>query len=274
MIEQRSAAFADRLNRFAAEVPDARVAVIAAQLAAPLRVAVCGRRGVGRRTVARALCYAGSVITAPSDAELTVYVLAEVAKPEDVTAVAALPRPMLAVLNKADLTGRGALAEVRTRLAVPTEPMAGLLALAVLAGRFDDRCWAALQRLAADPVDPGPVDLFLAGPHPLPRTVRRRLCDTLDMPAITDALAAIRAGGSVDQVVGRLRRLSGVDPVLHRLSVLGAGPRHRRLRDAVARLEALAVGDARVAGLLTDHRTVLARAALRLGCAVEPPEDP
>ncbi|HZC51447.1 MAG TPA: hypothetical protein VE441_02985, partial [Mycobacterium sp.] len=51
--------FVDELARFATEHADARVTTIAERAAAPLRVAVRGRRGVGRGTVARALDRAG-----------------------------------------------------------------------------------------------------------------------------------------------------------------------------------------------------------------------
>jgi hypothetical protein len=86
--------FVDELARFAAEHADARVTAIAERAAAPLRVAVRGRRGVGRSTVARALDRAGSAseitVSSPgcagdrspdSDVDVIVYVTAEVIKP-------------------------------------------------------------------------------------------------------------------------------------------------------------------------------------------------
>ena len=83
---------------------DPRCAAIAKRLATPLRVAVTGRRGVGRSTVARALACAGLAVTPPRGmADVDVYVLAEVVKPEDRAAIEAAGRPVLAVLNKADL---------------------------------------------------------------------------------------------------------------------------------------------------------------------------
>jgi hypothetical protein len=71
-------------------------------------VAVSGRRGVGRSTVAHALARAGELcgtitVTTSSEADVDVYVVAEVVKPEDCDAIAATGRPVLAVLNKADL---------------------------------------------------------------------------------------------------------------------------------------------------------------------------
>ena len=93
--------FVDELARFAAGHADARVTAIAERVAAPLRVAVRGRRGVGRSTVARALDRAGiaSGITVQpgghrrQDVDVVVYVTAEVVKPEDPDAIAAARRP-------------------------------------------------------------------------------------------------------------------------------------------------------------------------------------
>jgi hypothetical protein len=104
--------FVDELARFAAGRSDPRVTAVAERAGAPLRVDVRGRRGVGRRTVARALDRAGAGCgisattgSAPSAADAVVYVTAEVIKPEDTEAIAAAGRPVLAVLNKADLAG-------------------------------------------------------------------------------------------------------------------------------------------------------------------------
>src|SRR5262245_42695953 len=88
--------FVDRLARFAAAAADPRVTATAKRVASPLRVAVCGRPGVGRRTVAHALDRAGLpsgiTVTARTDpVDVTVYVMAEVVKSEDRDAVAALP---------------------------------------------------------------------------------------------------------------------------------------------------------------------------------------
>lgn len=106
--------FVDELARFATSSADQRVVAIAQRAAEPLRVAVRGRPGVGCRTVARALQGAGSssgmTVTpqaraADSDVDLVVYVTVEVVKPEDREAIAATRRPVVAVLNKADLAG-------------------------------------------------------------------------------------------------------------------------------------------------------------------------
>src|SRR3984957_7948103 len=194
--------FVDELKRFAASHADARVTAIAERAAAPLRVAVRGRRGVGRNTVAGALdrvvSEAGIVVhpserAAGKDVDVIVYVTAEVIKPEDADAIAAARQPLLAVLNKADLAGSlsgrggdGPIMAARTRCAelaelvgVPVEPMIGLLAL----DGVDDASWTALQVLAAHPggIDSldGSYDGFLAAKNPLPADARQHLLDTL-----------------------------------------------------------------------------------------------
>lgn len=245
MSGQRQRVFLDELARYAA---DARWAAIAEPLRAPLRVAVSGRRGVGRRTVAQALAQAGVAVT--PDADLQVHVIAEVVKPEDRAAIAAAQRPVLVVANKADVAG-GPVAG----LGVPVAPMVGLLAVAVL----DDTLWDALRLLAARPADLSSPDGFVAGAHPLPVEVRRRLLDTLDLFGITSAVAAIRRGASKAQVRARLRRLSCIDAVLAELAAAGAEVHYRLMLDAVAELEALAVTDPRAAEFLSRDATVIAR---------------
>src|SRR5882757_7113381 len=156
--------FVDELARFAAGAADPRVTAIAQRAAAPLRVAVHGRRGVGCSTVARALGLqsgfrSGLVVTPAAAADLDVYVIAEVVKPEDAQAIAAARRPVLVVLNKADLGGGlsdgGPIAAATTRCAhfsallqAPVEPMVGLLAVAAL-DEPGGGLWAALRALAA-----------------------------------------------------------------------------------------------------------------------------
>lgn len=264
MSGQGGQAFVDEVTRFAAEMANPQVAAIvegAEGIVAPLRVAVCGRRGVGRRTVTNALKCVGTTITSDRAADLVVYVIAEVAKPEDATAVAAVMQPVLVVLNKSDLTGRAAATAVSTRLAAPVEPMAALLAVAALDNRLDGPLWAALQELAAEPADLSRAERFVTGAHPVPRRVRQQLCDTLDLPGITHALAAVRQGRPAAQVRTLLRRLSGIDAVARRVSAVGAAVGYQRLLDTVARLEALAVSDGRISDFLSCDDTVVARMA-------------
>ncbi|WP_118913970.1 hypothetical protein [Mycobacterium shigaense] len=288
--------FVDELNRFAAAQDDARVTAIAERAAAPLRVAVQGRRGVGRGTVARALgraAAAGITVHPPGagtgqDVDVVVYVTAEVIKPEDADAIAAARRPLLAVLNKADLTGSlsgrtgsGPIAAARVRCAelavlvgVPVEPMIGVLAVAADGG-LDDTSWAALRILAAHPggadgLD-GSFEGFLAADNPVPPDARRRLLDTLDLFGTALGVAAAHRGRTRAQVAALLRRMSGVDAVVDRVAALGAEIRYQRLLDAVAELEALAVGHSgiadRIGGFLSHDDTVVARMAAAVDLA-------
>lgn len=297
--------FGDGLARFADGLGDPRVTAIARRTAAPLRVAVRGRRGVGRRTVARALGRAGSASGIAADLQLTsaapdpgidavVYVVAEVVKPEDAHAIATAGRPVVAVLNKADLSGRrgdGPIAAARARCAdlsaligVPMEPMIGLLALALdeLDGPEDNPLWAALHTLATHPGGAACLDGsfagFLAADGPVPAEVRQRLLDALDLFGTALAVAAIRQGRTPAQVRTLLRRMSGVDAVLARLGALGAEVRYQRVLAAVAELEALAAGGGelgdRIGGFLSRDDTVVARMAAAVDLAEAAGLDP
>jgi hypothetical protein len=283
--------FVDELARFAVEHADARLTAIAERAAAPLRVAVHGRPGVGRSTVARALDRAGSgVAVSPAASagdrhvDVIVYVTAEVIKPEDADAIAAAGRPVLAVLNKADLAGSlsarigdGPLTAARTRCATlsalagaPVEPMIGLLAVAAL-DDLDSTLWAALEELAAHPggavsLD-GSFDGFLSANNPVPADVRLHLLDTLDLFGTALGIAAIRQGRTSAQVRALLRRMSCLDAVINKLSAVGAEVRYQRVLDAVAELEALAVRDERISGFLCRDDTVVARMAAAVDLA-------
>jgi hypothetical protein len=284
MKARRHHSFVDELARFAAECADARVGTIAEKASAPLRVAVRGRPGVGRGTVARALAHAGTasgiaVTPSPGEADVVVQVIAEVVKPEDVEAIAGAGCPVLTVLNKADLVGSLSgrsgdepLAAAHTRCAhlaevvgVPVEPMIALLAMAALEG-LDATSWAALHALATHPacVD-GSFEAFIAADYPVPTDARLRLLDTLDLFGTALGIAAARRGGTPPQVRALLRRISGVDAGIARLSALGAEARYRRLLVAAAELEALAVGHAaigeQVTAFLSRDDTVIARMA-------------
>ncbi|OBF59686.1 hypothetical protein A5756_04245 [Mycobacterium sp. 852002-53434_SCH5985345] len=284
--------FVDELARFAAGHADPRVTAIAERTAAPLRVLVRGRRGVGCVTVARALDRAGaaagiSVTTAGGrEVDVVVYVTTEVVKPEDIDAIGAAGRPVLAVLNKADLAGslargEGPIAAARTRCAelaelagVPTVPMAGLLAVAAV-DDLDAPLWAALRTLAAHPGVATSLDGsfagFMSADNPVPADVRLRLLNTLDLFGIALGVAAVRQGRTAAQVRALLRRTSGVDAVLSQIAIAGAEVRYQRVLDAVAELEALAVGldesAETISGFLSHDDTVVARMAAAVDLA-------
>jgi hypothetical protein len=240
MKRQGHQTFVDELVRFAASSGEGRLTAIAERPAAPLRVAVRGRRGVGCRMVAHALnragiasgIWAGTVVTTPTDSadlniDLIVYVTAEAVKPEDRDAIAVARRPVLAVLNKADLVGfagNGPIALAQTRCAyffalvgVPIEPMVGLLAVAALDDLLDAASWAALRMLADHPGGPGSrsapfessFDSFPAADNPVPSEIRLRLLDTLDLFGVALAVAAVRQGKTPAQV--RVQLVCGAD---------------------------------------------------------------
>jgi hypothetical protein len=196
----------------------------------------------------------------PQDADLRVYVLAEVVKPEDRAAIAAAARPVLTVLTKADLiatteTGRhpqGPTSAARNhsrqltaRTGITVEPLVGILAVATLDDQVDDALWAGLQALA--------------GGDPVAAPVRRRLVDVLGVFGTAQAAAAIRLGSTRVETVTLLRRLSCIDEVVDAIEVLGAPVRYQRVLDAVADLETLAVTQLRVSQFLSRDDTVVAR---------------
>jgi hypothetical protein len=258
MSGQRHQLFTDALTRFAASTADERWASIAQRLTAPLRVVVSGRRGVGRSTVSRALARAGiDVVRSQDAADLEIYVIAEVVKPEDSAAVASARHPVVAVCNKADLaSGPNDVA------GVAVEPMMGLLAAAAaLDDRLADSLWPALRALAAEPADLSSADSFVAGDHSVPAKIRQRLLDTLDLFGTASAVAAIRQGMPEAGVRALLRRLSRIDVVAASIATAGAEVRYRRILDVVADLETLAVTDRRAADFLSRDHTAIARMA-------------
>jgi len=308
MRERGHGSFADALARFAGGLADPGVTTIAERAAAPLRVVVRGRRGVGVSTVARALDRAGrasNLSVTPGDGDgdidgdVVVYVTAEVVKPEDTDAIAAAPR-VVAVLNKADLLGplsggsggegpgpaaRLRCADLSAVAGVPVEPMIGLLAVAALEDldrAANGSLWAALRTLASHPGGAACLEgshaEFLAAHNPVPSDRRLRLLETLDLFGIALGIAALRGGRTPAQVRTLLRRLSGVDAVVRKVAILGAEVRYRLVLDAVADLEALAVsrdrGAERISTFLSRDDTVLARMAAAVEMAEAAGLDP
>jgi hypothetical protein len=292
--------FLDELTRFAAAADEPRVAAISRRFAAPRRVAVFGRPGVGRGTVARALALAGvSVAAAGRAADVDVHVVAEVIKPEDRAALAASGDRALLVLNKADLAGFGTAGPMPAAQArcdrfagltrAPAEPLVALLAVAALDTAFDDyfdgEVMAALRLLVTEPADLGSTDGFVTCPHRLSRDIRVRLLDTLDLFGIAHAVLAVRRAADADAVRAVLRRVSRVDAVVARITALGAAARHQRVCDAVTELEALAItaGDARlserITAFLVGDDAVIGRMAAAVevveaaGLTVDPADD-
>ncbi|CAN5746826.1 hypothetical protein BH09ACT7_BH09ACT7_26450 [soil metagenome] len=266
MSRQGHQIFADALARHAAQAPDDdRLAGLARWITAPLRVAVDGRRGVGAPTVRAALSAAG-VAVVEVDADLSVRVVAEVAKPEDLATC-----PTLVVLNKADLCGfrsggpmaaaHRRCAEVAALAGAPAMPMAALLAVAALdhsvldAGLLD-----ALRTLVDAPADLRCPDAFVTCEHPLSPAVRVRLLDSLDLFGIAHGVITLRGDDAgAEEVRAALRVVSQIDEVVARIDALAVEARYRRVVRVVGELEALAITDSRLAAFLAADETVLAR---------------
>jgi hypothetical protein len=236
---------------------------VIARLAAPILIAVLGRDGVGRGTVAAALAASGLAVTADTTAaDVQVVVIAEAVKPED-RAFLVDDKPSVMVLNKADLTGLGGsgplarayqrAAECRALTGMPTVPMVALLAIADL----DDELVWALRVLVTEPVDLTSTDAFVGCAHSVPPELRRRLLVTVDRFGIASALLALAEGA---EVAAALRRASQLDRVVEHIAAAAAPVRYHRLHRAIAELRCIAVlsDDDQVAGFLSTDATVLA----------------
>jgi hypothetical protein len=280
--------FVDALTRFAEQSRNPRLTPIIRRIAAPLRIAVLGREGAGRDTVAAALTAAGVTVTAdPATADVRVLVVAEALKPEDRAELANADRPTLTVLNKADLTGFGTggplalahrrAADYQALTGVPTVPMVALLAMADL----DDELVAALRTMVTVPADLTSTDAFLQSDHPLPQAIRARLLDMLDRFGVAHGVMAVARGADDATVSTILRGLSQIDRVVARLDAVGAPIRYRRVRAAISELRALAVqfGDEALTEFLSTDETVIAVMAAAVdvveaaGIAVERGDD-
>jgi hypothetical protein len=281
--------FSEHLTRFAETAPMPQLSPIIARLTRRVGVAVVGRAGVGRDTVAAALRDHGVTVTPDTAAaDIQVLVIAEALKPEE-RAMAATDRPTLIVLNKADLTGSrsgGALpnahrtaADVQRRTGTPTVAMVGLLGKTTA---LDDDLVDALRTLVHTAADLRSVDAFTSGDHPVGREIRTRLLERLDRFGIAHAVLALARGADPATLPTLLQRLSNVDAVLARLDAASAPVRYRRLRAALAEMHSLAVqlDDQALLGLLNSDAAVLATMTAAVdvveadGIRVDPGDDP
>ncbi len=259
--------FVAALTRFAEQSRNPRLTPIIGRVAVPPRVAVLGRDGVGRDTVGAALSRAAVTVTPDATvADIHVLVIAEAPKPEDRAQLAAADRPIVTVLNKADLTGLGdggplvrahrRAADCRALTGVPTVPMVALLATAEL----DDELMSALRVLVTEPADVTSTDAFVRTGHSLRPELRRRLLAALDRFGIATAVLALGEGADAATVSAVLRRASQIDRVVEHIEAAGAPVRYRRVRSALTELNSLAAqsGDERLAEFLSTDETVLA----------------
>jgi hypothetical protein len=266
--------FVDELTRFAERSRNPRLTPIIARIAVPSCVAVLGRDGVGRGTVGAALTRAGVTVTPdPTAADVHVLVIAEALKPEDRAQLANADRPIVTVLNKADLTGLsdgGPLTRAHRRAAdyraltgVPTVPMVALLATADL----NEELMSALRVLVTEPADLTSTDAFVRTGHSVRPELRRRLLAALDRLGIASAVLALGEGADAATVSAVLRRASQVDRVVEHIEAAAAPAGYRRMRSAITELYSLAMqsGDRRLAEFLSTDETVLGVMAAAVG---------
>lgn len=254
-------AFAAELEGFLEGKSVGQLTQVNAQLMRPIRIAVDGRPGVGRRTVARALSARG-VSVVDAGAEVRVLVIAETLKPEDRAELAASDLPVLIVANKADVC---ALAPGFCAPAPATDvvPMNGLLCTLTT---LDDDVVAALRTFVAVPPDLSSVDAFVTTAHPVERGLRARLLDLLDRFGVGLAVEALATGADPAAALELLHRRSNVDAVLARLNAVAAPARYRRVQSALADLRALAAStdDERLWQFLAADATVAAQLPVAL----------
>jgi hypothetical protein len=205
--------------------------------------------------------------------DLDIYVLAETLKAEDRRALAESPRPVVAVLNKADLAGFGgegpvAAATARCRqlrdlTGVPFYPLAGLAAVAgVDSTVVDVELVDGLRALTTDPADLGSTDRFTATAHRLPQAIRQRLLTQLDLFGIAHGVLALRDGADRAGVAAALRRASAVDGLLAGIETAAAPVRYRRLTEAAAEFPAAGEMDQQVAARMAAAIEVVRAAGM------------
>lgn len=266
--------FTDALGRYAAQRADPELTALADATTAPLRIEVRGRRGVGVTSVAAALRAAGYRESA--GAEVRLYVVAEVCKPEDRRALAAEPADVV-VFNKADLVGlapagpmqraRRQAAALSAAIGVPTHALVAPVALAAAdPARLDDELLAALRTLVTAPAPMISADAFVAAAHPLPTATRRRLVATLDLFGIAHAVVQLR--DHPETPLAQLRTLfaaaGGLDELRSAVELAGAAARYRRMVALCQELELRAITDASTAEFLAGDDVVLGRMAAAL----------
>ncbi|MBJ7340056.1 MAG: hypothetical protein JHC64_20300 [Mycolicibacterium sp.] len=246
---------------------------IVKRLRRPVRVAVCGRAGVGRGCVAAALRRRGVHVIprgAGADAfDVCVLVIAETVKPEDLAVPRSVRRPVVIALTKADLAGAGpggpiAVARhrataVRGMTGMSVVPVVGLLA-ALDGGDLEPDLVAALSRFVTEPPNLTSVDAFVDDPHPVGRDVRARLLTRLDRFGIAHAVLALADGCDAAGLGDRLSQLGNLDELMVALDGASATVGYRRMHEAMAELHSLAAqsNDERLSELLASDATVLA----------------
>lgn len=257
----RDAGYADlagRLEQLCRRLPEARdLRRTVDGLHGPLRVAVTGRFGTGRDTLARALrrCFEVSPIGPgddATDADAWLHVLAGWPRPDDLAAIELLdPGRSLVILGKADSLGswpaaRGRAEECSELLRRPVIALMPLLAVADL--HEDDLDVLGALAGSGESVPPMQADFIDAGgPHQ--RLSRISLLRSLDAYGIACALSMFADGPvGADDLARQLDARSGLGALADHLDDFTAGARGLRLRRVAEELELLAAR-----GLLRDE---------------------
>ena len=198
----------------------------------PLSVAVVGRRGVGRDTMARALserfgvaafvAERGSGVLAGAD--LRVHVLAGAPRRADHEMLGASPRERtVVVLGKADTLAADAVSGaadavaglVRAASESLGRPVVAVSQLSACATVSDDEFEFLRQLVADDEVMPSMSGHFLAPARPAQSQMRADLLRRLDAAGVARALSLVAvadpAAGSASTLTGYLRATSGFD---------------------------------------------------------------
>jgi hypothetical protein len=223
----------------------------------PLRVAVTGRFGTGRDTVARALRQTFDISPIgpgddTEDADAWLYVVSGWPRPDDIAAITALdPHRSLVVLGKSDSLGswpaaRDRGAECAGWLGRPVVPLMPLLAVPDL--RQDDIDFLAAMATAGDQVPPMQAEFLDAGgPHQ--RLQRLALLRRLDAYGVACALALLSGQElGADQLAELLHQRSGLDALAAPLTEFACQAEQPRITRVVDELEIIAAQ-----GILRDE---------------------
>ncbi|HEY9313665.1 hypothetical protein [Williamsia sp.] len=246
-------AYADltvRLESLCARLPGAgELNRAVGQLRGPLRVAVTGRFGTGRDTVAAALRRRFDVSPIgpgddAEDADAWLHVLAGWPREDDVVALAALdPRRSLVLLGKSDSLGSWPAARVRAgecagELGRPVIPLMAILAIADL-GDEEIEMLAAMAA-AGEQVPPMQATFIDAG-GPGQRLGRMALLRRLDAYGIAVTIAVLGSGRcEAAELAELLMQRSGLDALADPLRGFAAAAPVVRLRRVAAELEIIA----------------------------------
>gem|GEM_PF-3326175 len=247
------AAYADlvvRLQTLSARVSGAAgLERSVAELHGPLRVAVTGRFGTGRDTLAGALRRRFDVSPIgpgdnPKDADARLHLLAGWPRADDVAALAGSdPRSVLVLLGKADSLGSWPAARTRAgecaqELGRPVIPVMPLLVVADLGEEEIDLLSA--MATAGEHVPPMQATFLDAG-GPGQRLQRIALLRRLDAYGIAAAIAVLRqARCSAAEISELLTQRSGLDALTEPLRAFAAAAPAVRLARVAAELEILA----------------------------------